>query len=221
MFLCVCGHGGWGARLATVSLDCWTSLSHQPMHARPAWRWSVCARSVHGHVASAVVVLAVCGCVSRLLVGLFGVRSLLSQRALAQSDLLCAGVPLVAMLVGARCVGPAWYICTVRHPLAAGEISHDKWSDRCKQFFPCRCPVPCPALAVLHAQSIIRYFVVLRSRTSPSVCPCAPPGSPRVLFQLGGAVLVLVPVCLPCAFSCRALRVIRVACLCHGAGCGG
>ena len=30
-----------------------------------------------------------------------------------------------------------------------------------------------------------------------------------MLFQLGGAVLVLVPVCLPCAFSCRALRVVR------------
>ena len=102
VFLCVCGHGGRGARLGTVSLARWTSLSHRPMHARPAWRWSVCARSFHGHIASAVVVLAVCGGVSRLLVGLFGVRSLSSQRALAQSDLLCAGVPLVAMLVGAR-----------------------------------------------------------------------------------------------------------------------
>ena len=110
-----------------------------------------------------------------------------------------------------------------------------------KHFFPCRCPVPCPALAVLHAQSIIRYFVVLRSRTSslacathmytplsvarprqsPSVCPCARHGGPRVLLQLDGAVLVLVPVCLPCAFSGRALWVIRVACLCHGAGSGG
>ena len=106
VFLCVCGHGGRGARLATVSLARWTSLSHRPMHARPAWRLSVCARSVHGHVASAEMVLALCGRVSRLLVGLFGVRSLSSQRVFAQSDLLCAGVPLVAMLVGARCVGP-------------------------------------------------------------------------------------------------------------------
>ena len=133
--LCVCGHGGRGARLATVSLARWTSLSHRPMHARPAWRWSVCARSVHGHVASAVVVLAVCGLVSRLLVGLFGVRSLSSQLALAQSDFLCAGVPLVEMLVGARCVGPARYVCTVRRPPAAGEKIHDKWSDRCKKSF--------------------------------------------------------------------------------------
>ena len=137
VFLCVCGHGGRGARLATVLLARWRSLSHRPMHARPAWRWSVCALSVHGHIASAVVVLAVCGRVSRLLVGLFGVRSLLSQRALAQSDLLCAGVPLVAMLVGARCLGPARYVCTVRRPPTAGEKSHDKWLDRCKNiFFP-------------------------------------------------------------------------------------
>ena len=136
MFLCVCGHGGRWARLATVSPARWTSFSYRPMHARPAWHWPVCARSVHGHVASAVVVLLVCGRVSRLLIGLFGVGSLSSQRALAQSDLLCAGVPLVAMLVGARCVGPARYVFTVRRPPAAGEKSHDKWSDRCKKVFP-------------------------------------------------------------------------------------
>ena len=171
VFLCACGHGGRGARLPTVSLARWSSLSHRPMHARSPWRWSVRARSVHGHVASAVVVLAVCGRVSRLLVGVFGVRSLSSQRAFAQSDLLCAGVPLVAMLVGARCVGLARYVCIVCRPPAAGEKSHDKWSDRCKKVFsPCRCPVPCPTLAVLHAQSIIRYFAVLRSRTSSFAC---------------------------------------------------
>ena len=144
VFLCVCGHGGRGARLATVSLARWMSLSQRPMHTRPAWRWSVCARSVHRHVASAVVVLAPCGCVSRLLVGLFGVRSLSSQRALAQSDSLCAGVPLVAMLVGARCVGPARYVCTVRRPPAAGQKSHDKSSDRSKKIFPLSVPCSLP-----------------------------------------------------------------------------
>ena len=144
VFLCSCGHGGRGAQLATVSLARWSSLSHQPMHARPAWRWLVRARSVHSHVASAVVVLAVCGRVSRLLVDLFGVRSLSSQRVCAQSNLLCAGVPLVAMLVGARCVGPAWYVCTVRRPPAAGEKSHDKWSDCCKKNFPLSVPCSLP-----------------------------------------------------------------------------
>ena len=144
VFLCACGHGGRGARLATVSLARWTSLSHRPMHAGPAWRWSVRARSVPGHVASVVVVLAVCGRFSRLLVGLFDVRSLSSQRVFAQSDSLCAGVPLVAMLVGARCVGPARYVCTVRCPPAAGEKSHDKWSDCCKIFFPLSVPCSLP-----------------------------------------------------------------------------
>ena len=241
VFLCACGHGGRGASLATVSLARWSSLSHRPMHARPSWRWSVRARSVHGHVASAVVVLAVCGRVSRLLVGLFGVRSLSSQRAFVQSDLLCAGVPLVAMLVGARCVGPARYVCTVRRPPAAGEKSHDKWSDRCKKTFP---PVgalfPAPpwqccmhnplsgiswcSVAVLPVSLVPLICTppsVARPRRSPSVCRCAPHGSPRALLQLDGAVHVLVSVCLACAFSWRALRVTWVACLCHGAGCGG
>ena len=144
VFLCACGHCGRGARLATVSLARWSSLSHRPMPAQPAWRWSVRARSVHGHVASAVVVLAVCGRVSRLLVGLFGVRSLSSQQAFAQSDLLCAGVPLVAMLVGARCRGPARYVSIVRRPPAGGKKSHDKWSDCCKSFFPLSVPCSLP-----------------------------------------------------------------------------
>ena len=154
VFLCACGHGGRGARLATVSLARWSSLSHRPMHARPAWRWSVRARSVHGHVASAVVVLAVCGRISHLLVGLFGVRSLSSQHAFAQSDLLCAGVPLVAMLVGARCLQLARYVCTVRGPPTAGEKSHDKWSDRCKKLFSllvsCSLPRPGSVACTIH-----------------------------------------------------------------------
>ena len=184
----------------------------------------MCTRSVHVHVASAVVVVAVCGRVSRLLVGLFGVRSLSSQQALAQSDFLCAGVPLVAMLVGARCVGPARYVCTVRRPPAAGEKSHDKWSDRSKKIFPCRCPVPCPALAVLHAQSIIRYFVVLRSRTSSLACathmysarrwqgPASPPWCVPVLpMGAPGCCSSSVVLCLySCLSVCRApSRVLR------------
>ena len=224
MFLCVCGHGCRGAWLATVSLARWTSLLHRPMHAWPAWRWSVCVWSVHSHVASAVVVLAVCGRVSRLSVGLFRVRSLSSRRVFAQSDLLCAGVLLVAMLVDARCVGPARYVCTVRRLPAAGEKSHDKWSDRCKNCFPCRCPVPRPALAVLHAQSIIRYFVVLRSRTSSFACatymytprrgqgPAGPPQCVPVLpMGAPGCCSSSVVLCsCSCLSVCRApSRVVR------------
>ena len=109
------------------------------------------------------------------------------------------------------------------------------------QIFQIPCPFPCPALAVLHAQPIIRYLAVLcsrpssfacamhmytpppveRPRRSPSVRPCAPHGSPRVLFQLGFAMLVFVSACLPCAISCRLLRVMLVACLCGGAEFGG
>ena len=209
MFLCACGHVGRGARLATVSLARWSSLSHRPMHARPAWRWSVRVRSVHGHVASAVVVLAVCGRVSRLLVGLFGVRSLSTQRVFAQFDLLCAAVPLVVMLVGARCVGPARYVCTVRRPPAAGEKSHDKWWDRCKKNFPpvgALFPAP-PWQCCMHNPSsgiswcsvaVLRVSLVplictppsvARPRRSPSVCPCTPHGSDAFPWGAGHRTL--------------------------------
>ena len=136
MFRCVRGHGGWRARLVTVSSARWTSFSHRPMHVRPVWCWLACVRSVYGHVVSAVAVLLVCGRVSCLLVGSFGVGSLSLQRALAQSDLLRAGVLLVAVSVGASCVGPAWYVFTVRRLPTTGGKSNDKWSDRCKRKFP-------------------------------------------------------------------------------------
>ena len=121
------------------------------------------------------------------------------------------------MLVGARCAGPARYVCTVRRPPAAGVKSHDKWSDRCKKVFsPCQCPVPCPALAVLHAQSIIRYFAVLRSRTSSFACathmytprrwqgPVLPMGAP------GRCSSSVVLCSCSCLSVCRApFRVVR------------
>ena len=166
MFCCVRGHGGRRAWLTAVSPACWTPLSYRPMHVRPVWCWPACVRSVYGHIVFAVVVLLVCGRVSRLWVGLFGVGSLSLQRALAQSDLLRAGVLLVAVLVGASCVGPARYVITVRRLPTVGEKSNDKWLGRCKIFFQIRCPFPCPALAVLHAQPIIRYFAVLCGRPS-------------------------------------------------------
>ena len=160
MFRCVPCHGGKRAWLATVSAARLTSFSYRPMHVRPVWCWPACVQSVYGHVVSAVAVLLVCGRVSCLLVGSFGVGSLSLQRALAQSDLLRAGVLLVAVLVGASCVGPARYVFTVRRLPIAGEKSNDKWSNRC----------PCPALAVLHAQPIIRYFPVFCSRPSSFAC---------------------------------------------------
>ena len=81
------------------------------MHVPPVLCWPACAQSVYGHVVAAAVVLLVCGCVSRLLVGLFGVGSLVLQRALAQSDVVRIGALLVSVLVGASCVGPASLYC--------------------------------------------------------------------------------------------------------------
>ena len=59
-------------------------------------------------------------------------------------------------------------LCAARPP--RGRKAMTSGRTAVKNFFPCRCPVPCPALAVLHAQSIIRYFVVLRSHTSSFAC---------------------------------------------------
>ena len=241
MFRCVRGHGGRQAWLTTVSPAHLTPFPYRPMHVRPVWCWLACVRSVYGHVVSAAVVLMVSGRVSRLLVGWLGVGSLALQQALAQSDLLRACVLLVAVLVGASCVGLARYVFTVRRLPTVGEKSNDKWFDHCKNLFQIWCPFPCPALAALHAQPIIWYFAVLsprpssfacaihmytalsvaRPRRSPLVRPCAPHGSPSVQFRLGSAVVVLVSACLPCAISCRVLQVMWLACLCPSAELSG
>ena len=108
MLCCVRGYGGWRAWHTTVSPTRWTPFPFRPLLARPACVWSV-----YGQVVAAAMVLLVCGRVIRLTVGLFGVGSLALQRALAQSDLVCVGALLVSVLVGASCVGPAWYVLTV------------------------------------------------------------------------------------------------------------
>ena len=171
MFRCVRGHGGRRAWLTTVSPAQWTPFPYRPMHVRPVWCWPADVRSVYRHHVSAAVVLLVRSRVRRLLVGLFGLGSLALQRALAQSDLLRAGVLLVAVLVGASSVGPARYGFTVRRLLTVGEKSNDKWFDRCKNVFQIRCPFPCPALAALHAQPIIWYFALLCGRPSSLASP--------------------------------------------------
>ena len=144
MFRCVRGHGGWWAWLATVWAACWTSFSYRPMHIPPVWCWPACVRSVYGRVVSVVAVLLVCARFSGLLVGSFSVGSLSLQQAPAQSDSLRAGVLLVVVLVGASSVGPARYVFTMRRLPTAGEKSNDKWSDRCKTFFPVAVPLSLP-----------------------------------------------------------------------------
>ena len=188
------------------------------MHVRPVWCWPGCVQSVYGHAVFAVVVLFVRGRVGRLLVGLLGVGCLSLQRALAQSVFLRAGVLLVAVLVGASCVGLARYVFTVCRLPTVGEKSNDKWLDRCKNVFQNRCPFLCPALAVLHAQPIIRYFAVLCGRPFSFACaihmytprrwqgpvgrpwcvPVLPMGAPRCC---SGSVVRCLCSCLP---ACRA-----------------
>ena len=87
-------------------------------------------------------------------------------------------------------------------------------SDRTavKNLFPFRCPCPCPALAVLHAQPIIRYFAVFCSRPSSFACaihmytprrwqgPVGPPWRAPVL-----------PMGAP---GCRSSSVVRCSCSC-------
>ena len=101
------------------------------MHARPVWCWLACVSSVYGHVASAAVVLLVCGRVSPLMVGLFGVGSLALQRAFAQLDRVLVGALLVPVFAGASCV-VAWYVLIVRCPPTVGEKNNDRWFDCCK-----------------------------------------------------------------------------------------
>ena len=169
-------------------------------------------RVLHGHVMFAVVVLLVCGRVSRFSVGLFGVGSLSLQRALAQSALLRAGVLLVAVLVGASCVGPALYVFTVRCIPSVGGKSNDKWLGRCKKIFQIRCPFPCPALAVLHAQPIIRYSAVLCGCPSSSACAIHMQSPRRWQGPVGP------PWCVPVlpmgAPGCCSGSVVRCSCSC-------
>ena len=212
MFRCASGHGGRRAWLTTVSPALWTPFPYRPMHVRPVWCWLACVRSVYGHVVSAAVVLLVRGRVSHLLVGLFGVGSLALQRALAQSDLLRAGVLLVAVLVGATCLGPARYVFTVRRLPTVGEKSNDKWFDRCKNVFQIWCPFPCPALAALHAQPIIWYFAVLCVRPSSFACAIHMYTPRRWQGHVGP------PSCIPVlpmgAPGCCSASVVQCSCLC-------
>ena len=156
------------------------------MHIRPVWCWLPCVRSVHGHAVSAVAVLLVCGRIGCLLVGSFGVGSLSLQRALAQLDLLRAGVLLVAVLVGASCAGPARYTFTVRRLPSAGDKSNDKWSDRCKKCFPDSVPLSLPR------PGSVAYTTDNPAPTRPWCCSCAC-AAPRWSMGVYGGPYVVSP----------------------------
>ena len=111
MFCCVRGYGGRRAWRTTVSPTCWTPFPFRPLHARLVRCWLGCVWSVYGRVVAAAVVLFVHSCVSRLMVGLFGVGSLALLRALARSDVVCVVVLLVSVLVGRARVGLRLGLC--------------------------------------------------------------------------------------------------------------
>ena len=81
-----------------------------------------------------------------------------------------------------------------------------------KTFFPIRCPFPCPALAVLHAQPIILYLAVLCSR--PSSFPCAMHMYTPRRWQGPVGPPWCVPVLPMGAPGCCSGSVVRCSCLC-------
>ena len=115
------------------------------------------------------------------------------------------------------------FVLCAAHP-PQGRKAMTSGRTALKKIFPCRCPVPCPALAVLHAQSIIRYFVVLRSPTSSFACAThmctprrwqGPAGPPRCVPVLpmgapGCCSSSMVLCSCSCLSVCRApSRVVR------------
>ena len=76
--------------------------------------------------------------------------------------LRCWSVPVVWGRRG------TFFLCAARPP--RGRKAMTSGRTAVKYFFPFQYPVPCPALAVLHAQPIIRYFAVLCSRTPSFAC---------------------------------------------------
>ena len=112
-----------------------------------------------------------------------------------------------------RCwsVPGVWGVLCAARPRRGRKAMTSGWTAG-KKIFPCRCPVPCPALAVLHAQFIIRYFVVLRSRTFSLTCAThmytprrwqGPAGPPRC-----------VPVLPMGAPGCCSSSVVLCSCSC-------
>ena len=110
MFCCVRGYGGRRGWRTTVFPTHWMPFLFRPLHAWLVWCRPACVWPVYGHVVGAAVVLLVHGCVSRLMVGLFGFDSLALQRALAWSDVVHVVVLVVSLLVGRARVG----LCTTR-----------------------------------------------------------------------------------------------------------
>ena len=90
------------------------------------------------------------------------------------------------------CVGPAWYVLTVRRPLMVGRVLAGRKvatiGTTAEKNFEIRYDMPCPALeAALHAQPIIWHFAV------PFGCPFSFACADHMYSPVGGkAPLVLL-----------------------------
>ena len=236
MFCCVRGYGGRRAWRTTLSPTRWTPFLFRPLYAWLVWCWPACVWSVYGHVVAAAVVLLVHGCVSRLMVGVFGVGSLALLRALARSDVVRVVVLLVSVLVGrARvrlrlglccllgrgwcCAGswpPSWW-GLLRWCVAPPMVGHAVLVRASRPLWGvlCRCVVPPKVGAALACgPPHCRHAALLRGPPRGGACPAGawPPSCWGTLCW-----------CLSAAVVVRGVVVVGLGCrrVCHlGAGVG-
>ena len=183
----------------------WTPFPFRPLHAWLVWCWPACVWSVYGRVVAAAVILLVQGCVSRLMVGLFGVGSLALLRALARSDVVCVVVLLILALVGRARVGlPLGLCCLLRRGgCCAGAWPPSWWG----------------LLRWCLAPPMVRRVVLVRAPRPlwGVLCRCvAPPKSGRAVLACGP------PHGHPCCFAawppspwgvlCRCVAPLMVGC---------
>ena len=175
MFCCVRGYGGRRAWRTTLSPTRWTPFLFRPLHAWLVWCWPACVWSVYGHVVAAAVVLLVHGCVSRLMVGLFGVGSFALLRALARSDVVRVVVLLVAVLVGRARVGLRLGLCCL---LGRGWCCAGAWPPSWWGLLRWCVAPPMVGRAVLVRASRPLWGVLCRCVAPPkvgAVLACGPP----------------------------------------------
>ena len=175
MFCCVRGYGGRRAWRTALSPTRWTPFLFRPLHAWLVWCWPAYVWSVYGHVVAAAVVLLVHGCVSRLMVGLFGVGSLALLRALARSDVVRVVVPLVSVLVGRARVRPWLGLCCL---LGRGWCCAGAWPPSWWGLLRWCVAPPMVGRAVLVRASRPLWGVLCRCVAPPkvgAVLACGPP----------------------------------------------